>query len=121
VLAARFEPYLARQAAGDPAPRSAREAAERIGWQAHTVAKRCENIRNRYVRLGVPGQGNPWAAKDLGRSPRLPGASPCREPAHPPVINPCPSTQDQDEKPAGSSRCQGAAQVPVHCGLAFTA
>ena len=65
VLAARFEPYLARQTAGDPAPRSAREAAERIGWQAHTVAKRCENIRNRYVRLGVPGLRGPRALEEL--------------------------------------------------------
>ncbi len=40
---------------GDPAPASAKDAAERIGWQSHTVAKRCENIRDRYVRLGVPG------------------------------------------------------------------
>ena len=67
VLAARFEPYLARRTAGDPAPRSAREAAERIGWQAHTVAKRCENIRNRYVRLGVPGLRGPRALEELAQ------------------------------------------------------
>lgn len=65
VLAARFEPYLARRSAGDPAPRSARQAAERIGWQAHTLAKRCENIRNRYVRLGVPGLRGPRALEEL--------------------------------------------------------
>jgi hypothetical protein len=65
VLAARFEAYLARRAAGDLAPRSAREAAERIGWQAHTVAKRCENIRNRYVRLGAPGLRGPRALEEL--------------------------------------------------------
>lgn len=65
VLAARFEAYLARRACGDPAPRSAREAAERIGWQVHTVAKRCENIRNRYVRLGVPGLRGPRALEEL--------------------------------------------------------
>ena len=67
MLAARFEPYLARQTAGDPAPRSAREAAARIGWQAHTVAKRCENIRNRYVRLGVPGLRGPRALEELAQ------------------------------------------------------
>jgi hypothetical protein len=55
VLAARFEEYLTWRHAGDPGPRSARDAADRIGWPAHAVAKRCENIRNRYVRLGVPG------------------------------------------------------------------
>ena len=59
VLAARFEAYLTWRHAGDPAPRSARETAERIGWQAHTVAKRCENIRDRYVRLGAPGLRGP--------------------------------------------------------------
>jgi hypothetical protein len=65
VLAARFEAYLARRHAGDPAPASAREAAERIGWQAHVVAKRCENIRNRYARLGVPGLRGPRALDEL--------------------------------------------------------
>jgi hypothetical protein len=65
VLAARFEAYLARRASGDPAPRSAREAAARIGWQAHTVAKRCENIRNRYQRLGAPGLRGPRALEEL--------------------------------------------------------
>jgi hypothetical protein len=65
VLAARFEAYLARRHAGDPAPRSARDTAERIGWPAHTVAKRCENIRNRYVRLGVPGLRGPRALEEL--------------------------------------------------------
>ena len=39
--------------------------AERIGWQAHTVAKRCENIRDRYVRLGVPGLRGPRALDEL--------------------------------------------------------
>jgi hypothetical protein len=65
VLAARFEAYLARRGGGNPAPRSARQAAERIGWQAHTVAKRCENIRNRYVRLGAPGLRGPRALEEL--------------------------------------------------------
>jgi len=65
VLAARFEAYLARRHAGDPAPASAREAAERIGWQAHTVAKRCENIRNRYARRGAPGLRGPRALEEL--------------------------------------------------------
>ncbi len=41
------------------------EAAERIGWQAHTVAKRCENIRNRYARLGAPGLRGPRALEEL--------------------------------------------------------
>ena len=65
VLAARFEPYLTWRHAGDPAPRSAREAAERIGWQAHAVSKRCENIRDRYVRLGAPGLRGPRALEEL--------------------------------------------------------
>jgi hypothetical protein len=58
VLAARF---------GDPAPRSARDTAQRIGWQPHAVSKRCENIRNRYVRLGVPGLRGPRALDELAR------------------------------------------------------
>jgi hypothetical protein len=65
VLAARFEAYLTWRHAGDPAPASARATAERIGWQAHTVAKRCENIRDRYVRLGVPGLRGPRALEEL--------------------------------------------------------
>jgi hypothetical protein len=65
VLAARFEPYLTWRHAGDPAPRSAREAAERIGWQAHAVTKRCENIRDRYVRLGAPGLRGTRALEEL--------------------------------------------------------
>ena len=65
VLAARLEAYLDRRYPGDPAPRSAREAAERIGWQAHAVAKRCENIRARYARLGVPGLRGPRALDEL--------------------------------------------------------
>jgi hypothetical protein len=67
VLAARFEAYLAWRHAGDPAPASAKDAAVRIGWQAHTVAKRCENIRDRYVRLGVPGLRGPRALEELAR------------------------------------------------------
>jgi hypothetical protein len=65
VLAARFETYLTWRHAGDPAPASARDTAQRIGWQAHTVAKRCENIRDRYVRLGVPGLRGPRALEQL--------------------------------------------------------
>jgi hypothetical protein len=65
VLAARFEPYLTWRHAGDPAPRSAREAADRIGWNAHAVAKRCENIRERFVRLGAPGLRGPRALEEL--------------------------------------------------------
>ena len=67
VLAARFEAYLTWRHAGDPAPRSARDTARRIGWQPHAVAKRCENIRNRYVRLGVPGLRGPRALDELAR------------------------------------------------------
>jgi hypothetical protein len=67
VLAARFEAYLTWRQAGDPAPRSARDAAERIGWQAHTVAKRCENIRDRYVRLGAPGLRGARALEELAQ------------------------------------------------------
>jgi predicted component of type VI protein secretion system len=65
VLAARFEEYLTWRHAGDPSPRSARETADRIGWQPHTVSKRCENIRNRYVRLGVAGLRGPRALEEL--------------------------------------------------------
>lgn len=65
VLAARFEEYLTWKHPGAAAPRSAREAAERIGWDAHTVSKRCENIRNRYVRIGVPGLRGPRALEEL--------------------------------------------------------
>jgi hypothetical protein len=65
VLAARFEAYLTWRHAGEPAPRSARAAAERIGWSAHAVAKRCENIRNRYVRMGFPGLRGPRALDEL--------------------------------------------------------
>jgi hypothetical protein len=65
VLAARFEAYLTWRHAGDPAPRSARDTAERIGWQAHTVTKRCENIRDRYLRVGAPGLRGPRALEDL--------------------------------------------------------
>jgi len=65
VLAARFEEYLTWKHSGPAAPRSARDTAERIGWQAHTVSKRCENIRNRYVRIGVPGLRGPRALEEL--------------------------------------------------------
>jgi hypothetical protein len=67
VLAARFEEYLTWRHVGDPAPRSARDTAERIGWQAHTVTKRCENIRDRYARLGAPGLRGPRALEELAR------------------------------------------------------
>jgi len=98
VLAARFEDYLTWKHSGSVAPRSAREAAERIGWQPHTVSKRCENIRNRYVRIGVPGLRGPRALEelaallistgeltrdDLHRLPPLSPAGP--EPAGPPT------------------------------------
>jgi hypothetical protein len=65
VLAARFENYLTWRHSGAAAPRSAREAAARIGWEPHAVAKRCENIRNRYVRIGVPGLRGPRALEEL--------------------------------------------------------
>jgi hypothetical protein len=65
ILAARFEQYLSWRHEGAPAPRSAKEAAERIGWEPHTVAKRCENIRSRYARLGVPGLRGPRALEEL--------------------------------------------------------
>lgn len=65
VLAARFEEYLNWKHHGEPAPRSARETAERIGWEPHAVTKRCENIRNRYVRIGVPGLRGPRALEEL--------------------------------------------------------
>jgi hypothetical protein len=65
VLAARFEDYLTWKHSGAAAPRSARRAAERIGWRPHAVAKRCENIRSRYVRIGVPGLRGPRALEEL--------------------------------------------------------
>jgi hypothetical protein len=65
ILAARFEDYLNWRHPGPAAPRSAKQTAERIGWQAHTVAKRCENIRDRYSRLGVPGLRGPRALDEL--------------------------------------------------------
>ncbi len=65
VLAARFETYLTWRHTANPAPASARQTANRIGWQAHTVAKRCENIRERYVRTGVPGLRGPRALDEL--------------------------------------------------------
>lgn len=65
VLAARFEEYLTWRHSGAAKPRSAKEAADRIGWQPHTVSKRCENIRNRYVRIGVPGLRGPRALEEL--------------------------------------------------------
>jgi hypothetical protein len=65
VLAARFQQYLDWRHGGAPAPRSAKDTAERIGWQPHTVAKRCENIRDRYSRLGVPGLHGPRALEEL--------------------------------------------------------
>jgi hypothetical protein len=65
VLAARFEEYLTWRHVGAAKPRSAREAAERIGWEPHTVSKRCENIRSRYLRIGVPGLRGPRALEEL--------------------------------------------------------
>jgi FHA domain len=65
VLAARFEEYLTWRHAGAPAPRTASQTAERIGWQPHAVAKRCENIRDRYARLGVPGLRGARALDEL--------------------------------------------------------
>src|SRR5262249_32533676 len=65
IMAARFEDYLNWRHTGAAAPRSAKQAADRIGWQAHTVAKRCENIRDRYARLGGPGVRGPRALEGL--------------------------------------------------------
>jgi hypothetical protein len=65
VLAARFEDYLTWKHSGVALPRSAKDAALRIGWEAHAVAKRCENIRNRYQRIGVPGLRGPRALEEL--------------------------------------------------------
>jgi hypothetical protein len=65
VLAARFEEYLTWKHSGAATPRTAKETADRIGWQPHTVTKRCENIRNRYVRIGVPGLRGPRALEEL--------------------------------------------------------
>jgi predicted component of type VI protein secretion system len=65
VMAARFEEYIDWRHEGAAAPLSAKQAADRIGWQPHTVAKRCENIRSRYARLGVPGLSGPRALEEL--------------------------------------------------------
>jgi len=65
ILTARFGDYLNWRRTGRAAPRSAKETAERIDWQAHTVAKRCENVRDRYSRLGVPGLRGPRALEEL--------------------------------------------------------
>ncbi len=65
VLAARFEDYLTWKHSGVAVPRSARDVAARIGWDAHAVSKRCENIRNRYLRIGVPGLRGPRALEEL--------------------------------------------------------
>ena len=65
VLAARFEDYLTWKHSGVALPRSARDAAARIGWEPHAVAKRCENIRGRYQRIGVPGLRGPRALEEL--------------------------------------------------------
>jgi len=65
VLAARFEDYLTWKHSGVALPRSAKDAAVRIGWEPHAVAKRCENIRNRYQRIGVPGLRGPRALEEL--------------------------------------------------------
>jgi predicted component of type VI protein secretion system len=67
VLAARFEEYLTWRHVGEPAPRSAAETAERVGWSAHMVIKRCENIRNRYINSGIPGLRGPRALEELVR------------------------------------------------------
>ena len=67
VLAARFEEYLTWRHVGEPAPKSAADTAARIGWQTHTVIKRCENIRNRFTRLGIPGLRGPRALEELAR------------------------------------------------------
>ena len=89
VLAARFEEYLTWKHPGAAAPRSARDAAERIGWGPHAVAKRCENIRNRYVRIGVPGLRGPRALEELAAllisTGELTGDDLRRLPAAPPV------------------------------------
>jgi hypothetical protein len=65
VLAARFEEYLDWRHVGEPSPRSAKQAADRIGWDPHTVSKRCENIRNRYARVGVAELRGPRALAEL--------------------------------------------------------
>lgn len=65
ILAARFEKYLIWRYPGEATPCTAREAAERIGWGQHAVVKRCENIRERYARLGVPGLRGPRALEEL--------------------------------------------------------
>jgi hypothetical protein len=65
ILAARFERYLVWRYPGEATPCTAREAAERIGWGQHAVVKRCENIRERYARLGVPGLRGPRALEEL--------------------------------------------------------
>jgi hypothetical protein len=71
ILAARFERYLVWRYPGVATPCTAREAAERIGWGQHAVVKRCENIRERYARLGVPGLRGPRAPGGAGHPAHL--------------------------------------------------
>jgi hypothetical protein len=58
--------------------------------------------------------------RDVDDFGRLPGGFTTPRVGTPPGINPFPSTQDQDESLRNPPVPQGTAQVPVHCGLAFT-
>ena len=100
VLAARFEEYLTWRHSGPVAPRSAREAAERIGWQPHTVAKRCENIRNRYVRDRRSWFARSACARGARRAAHLHRRAHDRRPAAPAADGPPPTAQPPASPPA---------------------
>ncbi len=104
VLAARFEEYLTWRHSGAAQPRSARETADRIGWQAHTVTKRCENIRNRYVRIGVPGLRGPRALEELAALLISTGELTRRGPAAAAAAGDSARGDSAGETPAGTPR-----------------
>jgi hypothetical protein len=56
---------ILRPAPAQPRQLRARAAWPRASWQPHTVAKRCENLRDRFARLGVPGLHGPRALEEL--------------------------------------------------------
>ena len=87
-LAARFEAYLAGRHAGDPVPRSDREAAERIGWQAAAPARKGGQAalvlpRWRACLAGFGAAGEQLAVgagvrRGRGAGGELPGVGPAR-------------------------------------------
>ncbi|MGO9668551.1 MAG: hypothetical protein ACLPS1_08210 [Streptosporangiaceae bacterium] len=70
VLAARFEAYLAWRHAGDPAPASARDTAERIGWPIRwpSGARTSGTATCGWAFPGSAGRG-PWRSSRCCWSP----------------------------------------------------